>query len=228
MSNGTVTIFDSTIKDPITTIGKYAGICYGSGTSDPQKNYKRGLNCIKSGHGRVLEFCDVHMELAGWSARVMREFMRHTSDGLTALQASTRYIKEDNFKYFTPTTIWKDDDCIEVYKTTMDVIQQSYNYMLACGIPQEDAANILPLGMETTVVIKKNARCLQNMAAVRLCNRTYSEYRMLMREMIKALKDYSEEWATLCDLIMVCKCDITKTCQEEKSCGKYEKVFDAE
>ena len=51
---GTVGIFPETTKNPITLIGHRAGICYGSDVSDPQKNYQRGLDCIKSRHGRAL------------------------------------------------------------------------------------------------------------------------------------------------------------------------------
>lgn len=53
---GQIIIREQTIKNPITFIGESIGICYGSDTSDPGKNYKRGLQSIKDGHGRVLEF----------------------------------------------------------------------------------------------------------------------------------------------------------------------------
>ena len=38
---GTVTILEKTMKDPISFIGECAGICWGSDTSDKEKNYKR-------------------------------------------------------------------------------------------------------------------------------------------------------------------------------------------
>ena len=52
---GTVTIIKETTKNPITLMGERAGICWGSDLSDQEKNYKRGLDCIISGHGRVME-----------------------------------------------------------------------------------------------------------------------------------------------------------------------------
>lgn len=60
-------------SNPITTIGRCVGGCYGSDTSDDAKNYKRGLNCIKDGHGRVLEYADVTLEIDGYSIKVIRE-----------------------------------------------------------------------------------------------------------------------------------------------------------
>ena len=41
-----VTILPETTKNPITLIGKRAGICYGADISDPIKNYKRGMGCV--------------------------------------------------------------------------------------------------------------------------------------------------------------------------------------
>ena len=42
---GTVTIQRFTYKNPISMIGEEAGVCWGADTSDPEKNYKRGLDC---------------------------------------------------------------------------------------------------------------------------------------------------------------------------------------
>ena len=63
---GSVIIENDTTKYPITMIGKYAGECWGADTSDQKKNYKRGLDCIKSVHGRTWEFPDVYMILDGY------------------------------------------------------------------------------------------------------------------------------------------------------------------
>ena len=89
---------DTTIY-PIQTIGKYAGTCWGSDTSDPEKNIARAIDCIEHGHGRVSEFGDVYMTIEGYSARVMRELYTHIGGAPTRLQESTRYVKYDGFDY---------------------------------------------------------------------------------------------------------------------------------
>ena len=89
---GTVTIQRFTYKNPISMIGEEAGICWGADTSNPEKNYKRGLDCLESEHGRTFEFPDVYMILDGYSARVIREWYTHIGGSPTRLQASTRYI----------------------------------------------------------------------------------------------------------------------------------------
>ena len=48
---GNVTILQETTQNPITLIGKRAGICWGADITDDDKNYQRGMNCIISNHG---------------------------------------------------------------------------------------------------------------------------------------------------------------------------------
>lgn len=43
-------------KKPLQLIGKCAGMCWGAPVDDPAKNRQRAISCIKSNHGRVLEF----------------------------------------------------------------------------------------------------------------------------------------------------------------------------
>lgn len=50
---GKVIILDETTQCPITLMGQRAGVCWGGDTQDKIKNYKRGLECLHSGHGRV-------------------------------------------------------------------------------------------------------------------------------------------------------------------------------
>ena len=54
---GKVVIQNYTCKNPITMIGFEAGICWGADTGDEKKNYRRGLDCLESGHGRTFGVC---------------------------------------------------------------------------------------------------------------------------------------------------------------------------
>lgn len=186
------------------------------------------MNSILAGHGRVLEYADVWFILDGYSARVIREFYTHIGGAPTRTQASTRYINESNFKYYIPFKIEYDDKewLLDRYVDTMNNIKDTYQTLVDNGIPKEDAANILPLGMNTTVAVRMNARTLMSMAEQRLCTRAYSEYRQLMFDIIVTLKKYSEEWDILCSRIMRRKCDKVGWCEEEFSCGKYPKKQD--
>lgn len=221
---GTVTIIKETTKNPITLMGERAGICWGSDLSDQEKNYKRGLDCIISGHGRVMEYVNVELILDGYSARVIREWYTHIGGSPTRLQASTRYINYQNFDYVIPPKIEADPVAKEKYVQAMEMITQTCAELESeCEIPREDAALLLPLGMTTKIVDKRNVRSLIEMSHQRMCTRAYWEYRQLMQDICKALSDYSEEWKYLVDHYFMPKCEVSGFCTERKSCGRKPK-----
>lgn len=209
-------------EKPITLIGKCVGICYGSDTSDPIKNYKRGKQCIEDGHGRVEEFPDIIMELDENSIKVMREFYTHIGGLPTRVQESTRYIDMKTRGYFTPPKITGNPNAEYIYHTRMKMIFEAYEDLVALGIPKEDASMILPLGMKTKIVVKMNTRTLLDMAKVRMCTRAYHEYRKLMNEIKDELSKLSPEWKELTDM-MKPRCEITGYCEEHHSCGRKPK-----
>jgi thymidylate synthase (FAD) len=218
---GKVTILPWTTRDPITKIGEMAGVCWGAATGDAEKDYRRGLDCIESGHGRVMEFVNVEMVLDGYSARVMREWYTHIGGAPTRLQASTRYINYGDFEYVTPKSI--SENCVAakgVYESCMTMIANSVR-MLECefGIPREDAAMLLPLGMTTRVVDKRNLRNLVDMSRQWLCNRAYWEFRELFEDISKALEAYSEEWEMITDHLFMPNCKALGYCPEKRGCG---------
>lgn len=223
---GKITILDETTKNPITLAGLMSGVAYGSDITSDAKNYKRGLECITSNHGRVLEFPQVFMELEDYSIKAVREMMRHVGDGLSVVQESTRYVKftEKNFSYVTPPKIAANEDALKLYQDTMTTIGENYLALIdEYKIPKEDASALLPLNLTTRLSMRKNARDLQNMYAVRSCSRAYHEMRDMMDDLDAALRSYSEEWNTLCDIIFKTKCEAAGYCTEAFGCGRYPK-----
>jgi thymidylate synthase (FAD) len=218
---GTVTIFPETTRKPITMIGRMSGVCVGADTTDDEKNYKRGWDCITSGHGRTFEFPDVYMELDGYSARVIREWYTHIGGMPTRLQASTRYIDYGNFDFVRPESVTHKLDARIGYDAVMYQIAQTVQQLVDMGIPREDAALLLPLGMTTRIVCKHNARNLIDMSRQRECEKAYWEYRDLFRDLKLALTNYSEEWAWLVAKTMHPKCVELGHCTEKHGCGRY-------
>lgn len=217
---GQITILPETVKNPITMMGHRAGICWGADISDDKKNFKRGLDCITSNHGRVMEFPDVHMIMDGYSARVMREYTRHVGGLSPWLQASTRYINYEDFVAITPKSIKANSEATVIYNLALKNIRQALIKLDDLGIPREDSANLLPLGMETKNVEKRNLRNLVDMSRVRKCTRAYWEFReSLFADIENALREYSDEWKILVDHLFKPKCEIFGYCNETKSCG---------
>lgn len=224
---GNVTIQRFTTTEPISVIGEEAGVCWGADTTDKNKNYKRGLDCIKSEHGRTFEFPDVYMILDGYSARVIREWYTHIGGSPTRLQASTRYIDyEHGFGFVTPPSIRNNPKAHDIYTGIMADICDGLRALDELGVPREDAALCLPLGMETKIVCKHNLRNLMDMSHQRMCNRAYHEYRALFNDVCEALSSYSPEWEYIVSHYFMPKCKYTGFCNEKQSCGMMPKRSD--
>lgn len=221
---GQVIIQDFTTKNPITMIGMEAGVCWGADITDQEKNYKRGLDCLENEHGRTFEFPDVYMVLDGYSARVIREWYTHIGGAPTRLQASTRYINyQKGFDYVTPPSIQNNEAALVVYSELMGNITTALQKLEELGVPREDSALGLPLGMETRIVCKHNARNLMDMSHQRMCKRAYHEYRKVFGNVCDALREYSEEWAYLVDHYFMPKCKYMGFCKERYTCGMMPK-----
>ena len=217
---GKVTIQKFTTKEPITMIGYEAGVCWDADTSDDERNYKRGIECINNQHGRTFEFPDVYMTIEGYSARVIREWYTHIGCLPTRLQASTRYIDYNGFGYITPPKIENNEQAKEIYINLMNEISDTGKQLEELGIPREDSALVLPLGMTTKIVDKRNMKNLIDMSRQRMCNRAYWEYRELFADLCAALSEYSEQWAYIVKTQFMPKCKYLGYCPESKSCGR--------
>ena len=224
---GKVIIHPQTTDEPISLIGEMAGICYRADTEDEEKNYKRGLDCILSNHGRTLEFPKIYMILDEWSAKCIREYYTHIID-TTRLQASTRYIEYGDFNYVTPPRIEANPEAKAIYEFVINTIKDGIKKLEDLGIPKEDSSNLLPLSYETKVVCVIGLRELIAMSRVRECNRAYWEFRELFKEIKEALALYSDQWNTLVNELKVfhAKCEDFSFCDEKFSCGRMPKKGD--
>ena len=221
---GNVILQKETTIDPISLIGREAGVCWGADITDTEKNYKRGIDCLRARHGRTWEYPQIYVILDGYSARVIRELYTHTGGGPTRLQASTRYINyQKGFSYIVPPKIGNNVEANEIYNHTMNEVLTAMQKLEELKIPREDIGMLLPLGMESKVVLRTNLRNLIDMAHQRLCTRAYWEYRQLMHDMMHCLAGYSEEWKYIVENYFVPKCEELGFCAETKSCGRIPK-----
>lgn len=226
---GKITILPQTTKDPLQLIGTTSAVCYNADISNKEKNIKRALDCIHSGHGRVLEWPNVEVIVEGFSAKMMREAMRHIV-GTSVLQASTRYIDyEKGFDVITPPAIANNNEAMEAWCKAMSDIKMAMSALKALGIPKEDYTNLLPLAYQSKMIWKVNLRTLINFMNMRLCSRAYWEIREFANMLKKALMEYSPEWEIICKELFVPKCDAVGYCTEAKCCGRHKtksEVFD--
>lgn len=224
-SNSEVIILPETSRNPIQLIGRRAGICWGADITDPEKNYKRGLDCLESNHGRTLEFVNIEAVFKNWSARCIREWYTHIGGAPTRLQASTRYINySKGFDYVIPDKIKNNPDALNEYEYAIKTVTDAANHLeKELKIPREDVANLFPLGMNTTIVDKRNLRNIIDMSHQRMCTRAYWEYRQLFKMYSDKLSEIDDEWKYIVDRYFKPKCELTGYCTEKKSCGRMPK-----
>lgn len=220
-----VIILPETTKNPISLIGRRAGICWGADIADEKKNYKRGLECLSNNHGRTLEFVNVEAVFDGWSSRVIREWYTHIGGAPTRLQASTRYINySKGFDYVVPNKIRNNTKALNKYNDAMNNIRKTASILEGeLGIPREDVANLFPLGMNTKIVDKRNLRNVIDMSRQRMCTRAYWEYRKLFKAYADELRKIDDEWAYIVDNYFMPKCEMLGYCPEKRSCGRKPK-----
>lgn len=209
-----VIVLTETTDIPITLIGELSGICYGADTKNHDRNYKRGLDCIKKNHGRTLEFPQVYLKITGYSARVVREFGRHTGGLPSYLQASTRYINYENFDFIIPPNI--PETAKTIYQSAIQQTKDNMKALSEQGVPKEDIAMLLPLGMTTNLVWRGNLRVLVDMSRQRLCTRAYWEFRQLFKDIMDSLAFYSDEWKIIVEELKLFKpkCQVLGYCPE--------------
>lgn len=204
-------------KNPLTTIGEVASICYDTQLKDDKHASRIAKHCINSNHGRNLEFADITISISGISARMGRELMRHTV-GTSFLQSSTRYITYDNFDYIIPDNLTSEQKY--TYIETMHFIQENYKILKELDCENDITGYVLPLCMDTTIVMKANIRALQHLFNMRLCGRALKEFRDFMKELKQQLSQLDEEWKWISDTIFVPKCVALGYCDElSGSCG---------
>jgi flavin-dependent thymidylate synthase len=74
-----------------------------------------------------------------------------------------------------------------VWRGAVEHSKEAYGQLLDRGVPAQDARGLLPTNVHTSIMAKFNLRTLHEMAKLRLCTRTQSEYQdvfRLMRELV--------------------------------------------
>lgn len=104
---------------------------------------------------------------------------------------------------------WRNETGHAAFDIQMENVFDGYAAMVDDGVPIQDAREILPTGIHTSIIVGTNLRSLSDMASLRLCTRTAGEYQEVFRE-IKRLVEEIHPWAE--DFLQVA-CVKTGICQ---------------
>lgn len=153
-------------KDYMETLLTAIGQCY-----QVQATEKTLEHCITSGHLSVLEHTYATFEVH-YSRKALAQDTRHRHKSFTV--ESTRGTKYRG-EYFIPQTIKDNLKALEIYFEHMASTSSSYERLVELGIPIEDAAYVLTLATNTSLVVTANYRAWLEWLGERLCHRAQGE-----------------------------------------------------
>ncbi|MBR1753521.1 FAD-dependent thymidylate synthase [bacterium] len=186
---------------------------------DEEKMLKLVERVISSGHYSTIEHIQVTFAISNVSRACTHQLVRHRH--MSFSQKSQRYVKEKGqFDYIIPPTIEKDEKLKKVYEEFMAEISSKYQEFVDAGIPAEDARFVLPNAAASSLVASLNLRELIHIANLRLCSRAQYEIRTMVKMMCEELIK-TEPWLKP---YLVPKCERFGFCDEDKSCGRKEKL----
>lgn len=133
----------------------------------------------------MLEHAVATLEISGISRACADQLLRHRH--LSAVMESQRHVDLREARIVVPPKVAVNPQAREVFELSWDVLRNAYAYLLELGIPKEDARFILPIGVETRLVVTANLRAWRELLAKRLAPEAQWEIRALCKEVLRVL-----------------------------------------
>ena len=180
--------------EPEKVIASAAKLCYSSSdietlmnglTSEKIETFIKKLTDL--GHQSPLEHCTFTFGIEGVSRALSHQLVRHRIASYS--QKSQRYVKEGQFEYIVPPTIFQNPVCAGVFEDFAKNAQWTYDFLIENGIPAEDARFVLPNACETKIIMTMNIRSLLHFFEERCCNRAQWEIRQMANMMLNICKE---------------------------------------
>ena len=171
----------------------YGRVCYKSEqgiTEDSANRFVRMI--IKNGHESVLEHEKITVKFI-CDRGVSHEIVRHRIASYS--QESTRYCNYNQDKFGSELTLikpcfWEEgQEKYEIWKSNMQMIEDSYNKLIAMGAKPEEARSILPNSLKTEIVVTMNMREMRHFLRVRTSPKAHPQMRQVACMLLRELKE---------------------------------------
>lgn len=148
-------------------------------TKETGENFVKKL--IKLGHESVLEHGSLTFKIKT-NRNITHELVRHRIASYS--QESTRYVKYDDIE-FIPENHFKTTYADDMLTRAED----AYTYLIDYGFKPEEARDILPGSVATTIIVTMNMRELRHFLKLRLDKAAHPQ----MRELAGMIKEIIKE-----------------------------------
>lgn len=151
-----------------------------------EKKRKLIQHVILSGHLSTIEHISFTFAISDISRSICQQLTRHRIASYS--MQSQRYCNVYQMNVNVPDSIKKNKEDYDEY---IDIVNRAKKFYFEKTtrsinpIPFEDARDILPLGIESNIVVTMNCRSLLNFFSERLCKTAQKDIRKLASKMLK-------------------------------------------
>ena len=171
----------------------YGRVCYKSEDGITEDSANRFIRMIiKNGHESVLEHEKITVKFI-CDRGVSHEIVRHRIASYS--QESTRYCNYHQDKFGSELTLikpcfWEEkQEQYEIWKSNMQIIEDSYNKLISLGAKPEEARSILPNSLKTEIVVTMNMREMRHFLKLRTSPKAHPQMRQVACMLLKELKE---------------------------------------
>lgn len=141
-----------------------------------------------------LEFVDFHFLLEGVTRAFTHQLVRQRV-GASFVQESQRFAVKENahLEVARPPSLDGlpyDAAWARQWELAVEYAAESYQRLIAAGMPAEDARGLLPTNITTKVHYKTTLRGLIDHAGMRLCSQAQYEWKQVWRGIVEAILNY--------------------------------------
>ena len=146
------------VTDNAVAIIEYAArMCYDSHDKVREGSAAKLVRaCINKGHYSIIEHASASFVIEGISRACLAQLTRHRM--FSYCVRSQRYCLEDGYNYVVPDSIAEDGAALSIYERGIHNTKETYEALIARGVPREDARYVLPNAWETELVMTGNFR----------------------------------------------------------------------
>jgi flavin-dependent thymidylate synthase len=137
-----------------------------------------------------LELVKFHFFIEGVDRALTHQMVRQRT--AVYMQESMRFAVKNNIREETsvPPSLQANKKFSQVWGDTLNYIEATYNWLIANGMPAEDARGLLPHATLTRLNYCTDLRNLMEHAGNRLCTQAQFHWRFLFASMVKAIREY--------------------------------------
>lgn len=157
-----------------------------------EKKSKLIKDIVNSGHFSILEHISFTFAIQDLSRAGQQQLTRHRIGIVFSVQ-STRYNNVENMGFYESDVFNENEEAKSIYEEALNSAAGCYQKLISLGIPKEDARDVLPLSLNSNLVMTVNCRELIHFISLRTCKRAQTEIRDLAYKLLKICKEQLPE-----------------------------------